>query len=90
MEIVEEAIFPDHHRYTEKDLSSIREKSRGTDRVVTTEKDMLKLKHLDLANLSLRALCIELKIWEEEEFYKRVMEVLQINNKGLMGTPGTA
>jgi tetraacyldisaccharide-1-P 4'-kinase len=47
------------------------------DRVVTTEKDMLKLKDLGLANLSLRALCIELKIWEEEEFYKRVMEVFQ-------------
>jgi tetraacyldisaccharide 4'-kinase len=80
MEIVEEAIFPDHHRYTEKDLSSIREKSRGTDRVVTTEKDMLKLKDLDLASLSLRALCIELKIWEEEEFYNRVMEVFQNKN----------
>jgi tetraacyldisaccharide 4'-kinase len=77
MEIVGEAIFPDHHRYTEKDLFSIRQRSRGTDRVVTTEKDMLKLKNLDLANLSLRALCIELKIREEEEFYKRVMEVFQ-------------
>jgi len=77
MEIIEEAIFPDHHRYTEKDLSSIKERSRGTDRVVTTEKDMLKLKNFDLANLSLRALCIELKIWEEEEFYKCVMEVFQ-------------
>jgi tetraacyldisaccharide 4'-kinase len=77
MEIVNEAIFPDHHRYTEKDLSSIREKSRGAERVVTTEKDMLKLKDLDLTNLSLRALCIELKIWEEEEFYNRVMEVFQ-------------
>jgi tetraacyldisaccharide 4'-kinase len=77
MEIVKEAIYPDHHRYAEKDLALIREKSRGTDRVVTTEKDMLKLKNLDLANLSLRAFCIELKIWEEEEFYKRVMEVFQ-------------
>ena len=77
MEIVKEAIFPDHHRYTEKDLASIRENSRGTDRVVTTEKDMLKLRNLDLANLSLRALRIELKIWEEEEFHKRVMELFQ-------------
>jgi tetraacyldisaccharide 4'-kinase len=80
MEIIEEAIFPDHHRYTEKDLSSIKERSRETDRVVTTEKDMLKLKNLDLANLSFRALCIELKIWEEEEFYKRVTEVFQTNS----------
>jgi tetraacyldisaccharide 4'-kinase len=76
MEIVQEAIFPDHHNFTAKDLVSIEEKSKGVDWIVTTEKDMVKLKKLMIDHLPIRALRIEMKIWEEEEFYKRVMEIL--------------
>ena len=75
MEIVREAIFPDHHLYTTKDLSFIKEKSKGVDCIVTTEKDMVKLKELNMDHLPLRALRIEMKIWEEKEFYQRIMEI---------------
>jgi tetraacyldisaccharide 4'-kinase len=75
MEIKRETIFPDHHRYTAKDLSFIKEKSKGVDCIVTTEKDMVKLKQLPIGHLPLRALRIEVKIWEEKEFYQSVMKV---------------
>lgn len=75
MEIVSEAIFPDHHRFSNKDLASIEKRSKEVDWIVTTEKDMVKLKNLNIDFLPLRALRIEMKIWEEEDFYKRVMEV---------------
>jgi tetraacyldisaccharide 4'-kinase len=75
MKIVGEAIFPDHHLYTNKDLSYIEEKIIGVDGIVTTEKDMVKLKTLNIDYLPIRALRIEMKILEEEEFYKRVMGV---------------
>jgi len=75
MKIVREAIFPDHHLYTTSDLSSIKEKSKRVDCVVTTEKDMVKLKKLNMDHLPIRALRIEVKIWEEKEFYQKVMEV---------------
>jgi tetraacyldisaccharide 4'-kinase len=75
MTIVKEVVFSDHHFYTAKDLTSIREKVKEVDWVVTTEKDMVKLKMLNIDHLPIRALRIELKIWEEEEFYKKVMEV---------------
>jgi tetraacyldisaccharide 4'-kinase len=75
MKIVREAIFPDHHLYTTKDLSYIEEKSEGVDGIVTTEKDMVKLKELNIDHLPIRALRIEVKIWEEEAFYQRVMEI---------------
>ncbi len=67
-EVVRKAIFPDHHSYTPEDLSSIEEKNNGADCIVTTEKDMVKLKKLEIHRLPLRALRIELKIWEEKEF----------------------
>jgi tetraacyldisaccharide 4'-kinase len=75
IEIVKEMIFPDHHLYSAKDMAVIEEKSRGMDRVVTTEKDMLKLGNLDSADPPLRALRIKAKIWEEEKFYKKVLEI---------------
>lgn len=75
MKIVKEATFPDHHLYTNKDLSSVEEKSKRVDCIVTTEKDMVKLKKLNIDRLPIRALRIEVKIWEEKEFYQRVMEI---------------
>jgi tetraacyldisaccharide-1-P 4'-kinase len=75
MTIVKEVVFSDHHFYTAKDLTSIRDKVKEVDWVVTTEKDMVKLKMLNIDHLPIQALRIELKIWEEEEFYKKVMEV---------------
>jgi len=74
-EIVREAIFPDHHVYLSGDLSSIKEKSQGVDCIVTTEKDMLKLRKLGIDHLPIRALRIEMKIWEEEAFFKRVISL---------------
>ncbi len=74
-EIVREAVFPDHHPYTPEDLSSIEKESKRADCIVTTEKDMVKLKQSDIHHLPIRALRVGVKIWEEEEFYQRVMKV---------------
>jgi tetraacyldisaccharide 4'-kinase len=73
--IAGEAIFPDHHLYTAKDLSHIEVKAKGTDGIVTTEKDMVKLNALNIGHLPIRALRIEMKIREEEEFYKRTISL---------------
>ncbi len=75
MEIGKEAIFPDHHFYTKGDLASIEKSSKEMDQVVTTEKDMLKLQNLGVAHLPIRALHIEMKIWEEEAFFKRIISL---------------
>jgi len=75
--IVSQFNFPDHHLYRPEDLFSIKEKSRGADYIVTTEKDMVKLKKLDLFQLPIRALRVEMKIWEEKEFYQRIIQVFK-------------
>jgi tetraacyldisaccharide 4'-kinase len=75
LEIVKEMIFPDHHRFTSKDLIAIEKESNGADWIVTTEKDIVKLKEMKIAHRPLLALRIEMKIWEEEEFYRKILEV---------------
>ncbi|HMK50955.1 MAG TPA: hypothetical protein VK551_00520, partial [Thermodesulfobacteriota bacterium] len=61
--------------YSTKDLSFIEEKGKGVDCIVTTEKDMVKLKKLNILHLPIRALHVEMKIWEEKEFYQEVTKV---------------
>jgi tetraacyldisaccharide 4'-kinase len=73
--IVREVFFEDHHAYTNEDLRWIEKEARGVDRVVTTEKDMVKLQTLQNGGPSVWALRIEMKLWEEEEFFAKVMEV---------------
>ncbi len=75
MNVVKELIYPDHHRYTSGDLVSIEKEGRGVEGIVITEKDMVKLKNLNVRHLSLRALSIEMRIWEEEEFFRKVTEI---------------
>lgn len=41
--------FPDHHRYSPLDLAQIHHAARGTDAIVTTEKDAVKLGEDDIA-----------------------------------------
>lgn len=40
--------FPDHHRYSALDLAQIRHAARGTDAIVTTEKDAVKIQAADI------------------------------------------
>jgi tetraacyldisaccharide 4'-kinase len=77
MKVVKERIYPDHHRYTGQDLTSILEEVTKIEIMVTTEKDLVKLKAFPVDSLPLYALRIETKIQEEEEFYKKVMEVFK-------------
>jgi tetraacyldisaccharide 4'-kinase len=75
VEIKGELTFPDHHFYSPSDLERIRREAKGVDFLVTTEKDMVKLTNSHLNALPFVALRIDVKIWEEEEFYRRVLEI---------------
>jgi tetraacyldisaccharide 4'-kinase len=75
MEIVKEAIFPDHHLYTDEDLISIEKQGRGVDWFLTTEKDMVKMSKINIGHLPIRALRIGIRIWEEETFYQKLLEI---------------
>jgi len=77
MEVVGEAVFPDHHRYTPHDLISVKEKVKEEDLMVTTEKDMVKLNWFSFDPVPLFALRIQMRIWDEEDFYKRIVEVFR-------------
>jgi tetraacyldisaccharide 4'-kinase len=74
MRVAEEVVFPDHHAYGAGDLTSLLKKVNPLEWIVTTEKDMVKLRKLKIEGLPIRALRIEVSLWEEEAFFKKVME----------------
>lgn len=73
MEVITEAVFPDHHCYTQEDLASLEEKRKGADWIVTTEKDLVRMANLEVSLYPIRALRIEMRIWEEA-FFQEVMK----------------
>jgi tetraacyldisaccharide-1-P 4'-kinase len=70
-----EMVFPDHYLYSVRDLTSIEKEVRKFDYAVTTEKDMVRLNRFSIDHIPLRALKVEMRIWENEEFYKNIMEL---------------
>lgn len=73
-------IFPDHHRYTSDDLTIIYAAAQdvGASMVVTTEKDMVKLAHLNVvkAGVPLYALSISLELIEGAELLDAMLNRL--------------
>jgi tetraacyldisaccharide-1-P 4'-kinase len=74
--------FPDHHNYTQKDLEKIirSSKSKNIDTAITTEKDAVRLKDLQLIsdNLKLFVLHIELGIKDEQGFCNRLLKLYSL------------
>jgi len=80
--LVGEILFPDHRRYTERDVELIRTTVSQAERVVTTAKDMVRLEDLSLEGLPLRVLEIRMEISDEKAFNQALFTGLEIDQKG--------
>ena len=69
-EIAQEAIFPDHYRYTQNDLNKVFRIAEGkkAEYILTTEKDAVKLKHLaKQSSVKIIVLAISIKFTQNEQ-----------------------
>jgi tetraacyldisaccharide 4'-kinase len=71
-------VFPDHHLYTASDVGALTEwaRSRGANLVLTTQKDLVKLRTATLGAIPLRALRIGLEIMDGLDALERILEPL--------------
>ena len=74
--------FRDHYRYSRNELKEILSESKKSSAggIVTTEKDIMRLKGIDLPE-NLVALAIEFHIGER--FYHEVFDGMQITKAGI-------
>jgi len=72
--IVKEISYPDHYCYTSDDLHYLIDEAKGTNIVVVTEKDGVKLKRLSIKSLAIYALEIdvEMRDTDSEIFFAKV------------------
>jgi tetraacyldisaccharide 4'-kinase len=77
-EPVSVSVFPDHHRYSQKDVAGIVEKARsaGANSLITTAKDAVKLRDLSF-ELPCYVLDIEISIDEDRYFVEMIRAALR-------------
>ena len=71
-EVIKFMKFNDHHVYTQSDIDKINLAASGL-RIITTEKDMVKLRQLKYTD-DISALKIEFSV--EEEFYDNLFKII--------------
>jgi tetraacyldisaccharide 4'-kinase len=69
-------IFPDHHRYTSRDLALLREHLYSLDYAITTEKDAVKLRHYGWTEAKLLVLTVSMVVHEQEAFWTTLQQGL--------------
>ena len=70
--ILKDFEFPDHYQYNDNDMKKIRNLAKELGcKIVTTEKDFLRLKNMNFENL--KFIKSKLKILEEEKFIKSII-----------------
>jgi len=85
--VIEEMCYADHHFYTTADMLDIASKAQlaKADYIITTEKDGVKISpelQIELAkfDLNIYQLIIDLTIFDEDQFSKRVKTILRGGN----------
>lgn len=74
--IVDTLEFPDHHRYSVKDWREINRHRSGIEKVVTTEKDFVKLLQFPFPGGKLLALRVEMSIDQPQALLERIGGIL--------------
>ena len=73
--IVDEIIFPDHYEYKQEDINKIKFKAKKLNaKIITTEKDYVKLSEEDVNNIEF--LEIDLKIKNEEDLINFINPII--------------
>jgi tetraacyldisaccharide 4'-kinase len=75
--------FPDHHRYTSADFETIATEAQasGAQRIVCTQKDLVKCRRDELGGLPLWAVAIEMKFLAGQEALEEQMRQLLKTNR---------
>ena len=84
---VEVLEFPDHHLYSQDDWQRITQAAHRAERVVCTEKDLVKLRRFPFARGRLVALRVDFRLGaDEEDLYRSIRE--RVNTR-LVESPPT-
>ncbi len=81
IDATQQLTYPDHHHFSQKDIEWIKKKSEGKI-LITTEKDYMRLKHLDIENMYYLPISIQLFPFSEkfDEMIRSFVEQKKMEN----------
>ena len=82
MEIIYQKRYIDHHRFTESELSTIGERAKNAEYVVTTEKDAVRIEKNAVFSEKLYFLRVEIKFIENEAEIEKSIGELFVEKRG--------
>lgn len=74
-EVTDRVRFPDHHGYTQSDLDAVMGRRKGSQMMITTEKDAVKIEGLNIPKASVYALVIDVHMRAREMLKKQLMSI---------------
>lgn len=74
-EVTDRVRFPDHHGYTQGDLDTVMGRREGSQMIITTEKDGVKIEGLNIPKASVYALAIDVHMRERNRLKKQLMSI---------------
>ena len=83
-ELIKHRKFHDHHNYNREEIDDIisEAKSLNADAIVVTQKDIVKIRNMDIKDFDILSLKIEIQITKGIEFYEEAIDrvLKQVNN----------
>ena len=75
-DVIRLRVFHDHHSYTQVELDGVitEAKTLGTDAIVVTQKDVVKIRNKNINDANILSLKVEMQITKGMEFYEEVMD----------------
>jgi tetraacyldisaccharide 4'-kinase len=86
LDVVGHKFFPDHHRYTAKDLQEIQHQASaaGASALICTEKDLYNLPTTNQANLPMFYCSISMQVDNPDDFWRTVLSTAESRRKLLV------
>lgn len=76
VDLIKHNVFQDHHVYTKKEIEEVisEAQSLGTEAIVVTQKDMVKIRKMNIKDANMLSLKIEIQITKGLELYKEAID----------------
>jgi tetraacyldisaccharide 4'-kinase len=89
-DLIKHRVFRDHHVYTKEEIGDVisEAKSLGSDAIVVTQKDIVKIRKMNIKDANILSLKIEIQITKGIEFYEEAVDRVlnsskKLRNKGV-------
>ena len=83
-DLIKHRVFQDHHVYTEEEIEDVISEAQllGADAIVVTQKDIVKIRKMNIKNANILSLRIEIEITRGVDLYKAAIDRVFKSNVG--------